>query len=367
MRFRPSRTPPPYLNRRDQFRMLAMVGLLALVLFAMKFAAKPSTWYWLTGPPEKTAAGGQTDRAVSHTEIDFGVQLEERDPLPPGVFRSVKPETEPDADTSLTGDRAHDVGFEIEVDPDLLAGIKDNTLGVRNPEQDAYNYLLAKTRAIPSSDLEKAARKNVAFAVLMLESDRFRGELVTIDGKLRRLTSLKATKNDYGLDQLYEAWVFNADSGSNPYCIVCTSVPDGIAQGHRIEQPVRVRVTGYFFKRYGYGTANNRFHVAPLILAKRLRWFPAQTTVEPDTGLAPYVLGFVLFVGVSLAITLWRFTVSDKKFYEGHLKRLTEAPQEAISALDGVETTDVSEFFRSMSDREKSSETPGAAADKPQD
>jgi hypothetical protein len=56
----------------------------------------------------------------------------------------------------------------------------------------------------------------------------------------------------------------------------------------------------------------------------------------------------VLLVGLSITFTLWRFTVSDSRFQQNHLKRLTEAPREAIAALDGMETTDMNQVFRDL-------------------
>ena len=47
MRIRPSGKPIPYFNRKDQIRMLALVGLLALVLIGMKLAANPASWHWM--------------------------------------------------------------------------------------------------------------------------------------------------------------------------------------------------------------------------------------------------------------------------------------------------------------------------------
>ncbi len=340
--------------------MLGMLGLLTLVLIATRFAGQPSSWYWLTGRPDSAATGTEGGDAVRGREIDFGVRddvtLKDGEFLSPGprvpepnaseTPKLEGPDTKqksPSANTSATGDK-----YYVDLESDILEGVQDNTLRIRAKEEDVYYFVLAKARDIPLSYLERAAVKDVAFTVLMLESDRYRGKLITVDGEIRRLVKFAASKNVYGIQHLYEAWLFTGNSGQNPYRIVFTSIPEGIPQGSELKRPPRVRVTGYFFKRYGY-QAQHGLHVAPLLLAKQPRWFPPRRVETQDLGLAPYVLGFVVVVGAVLGLTLWRFSISDKKFHQSHLQRITRASNEAIAALDGVETSDVNDLFRQMS------------------
>ena len=48
MRFDKNRKPPPYLSRREQWRMLGLVAALCLVLVAIQWAANPDNWRWFT-------------------------------------------------------------------------------------------------------------------------------------------------------------------------------------------------------------------------------------------------------------------------------------------------------------------------------
>ncbi len=149
-----------------------------------------------------------------------------------------------------------------------LRSVSDNTFGIPQAERDAYEALLTQASNANQTDLERAAHKDVSFALLMLEPDRFRGELITIEGDLRRLHRI-ATSNHDGDPETYEAWIFTTDSGLNPYRVVCTSLPPGFAFGDQTDPPIRVRTTGYFFKRFSYATTGN-YHTAPLLLAKTL-------------------------------------------------------------------------------------------------
>ena len=250
------------------------------------------------------------------------------------------------------------------IDEAILAPIKDNTLGVRRAEKAAHDFILAKARDVPLKELERAARDDVVFAVLMIDSDRFRGKLLTITGELKRLVMLPAAKNDFGLNDLYEAWIANADSGDNLYRVVCTEIPADIPAdiladiltGELIEESVPVRTTGYFFKRFGYATVESRLHVAPLILARSLQQISAPPAVTDHHELTGYILTVVAAVVVAVAIMVWCYSVSDKKFQQTQLKRLTNAPSEAIGALTSVETTDVNDLFRTMTEEARAAD-----------
>lgn len=162
----------------------------------------------------------------------------------------------PDADETS----ASPTDGDARLDKAILVAVKDNTFGITAAEKPAYDAILAKVRHTSPGELERLAHKDVPFAVLMLEADRYRGEIVTLEGDIRRISPLADS---------FEAWLFTADSGLNPYRVVLASLPDGSPRGDEITPPVRARVTGYFFKRFSYATANG-FHTAPLLLANTL-------------------------------------------------------------------------------------------------
>lgn len=376
MRFRPSDTQVPYLSRRDQWRMLGMLAALMLVVIGMRFANKPSSWYWLTGRPDQASHADETGNPADQQDLDFSVQAAGNDDfLPPGAFRSpLQPEPFAQADTQpeepeplAPQDGTEPAGInqsddwepahDLNIPPEILQTIEDRTVGLRESEAMAHYYILAKTREIPPEVLREAARNDVAYAVFNIDSDLMRGQLVTIDGKARRILKYDAGNNEFGIRDLYEAWVFTPDSGNNPYRIVCTELPAGVPLGEDLTTPVHVRGTGYYFKQFGYATQQG-LHVAPLILASRLEWLQPLVDETPDASLVPYIVGFVVLLGAALAGTLWRFTVSDRQFQQSHLKRLMEAPPEAIEALNGFPTHDVREVLGQLADQDKTADAP---------
>lgn len=192
------------------------------------------------------------------------------------------------------------------IDKSLLASITDNTFGVTAAEKVAYDTFLSKVRDEPLTELERIAQADVPFAVLMLEAERYRGEVLTIVGEIRRCQPIAASSGELPTT---EVWLFTADSGLNPYRVVLTELPAGVPLGDDLKPPLRVRVTGYFFKRYSYATAND-FHTAPLLLAKTLTVLsqPKSPTPRPAgysgslTYLAIGILVTLLVVGATVEL-----------------------------------------------------------------
>ena len=354
MRFRSSGTQPPILKSKDHQRILRLVGLLILILIAMKVASKPKTWFWLfpQEPSQKNVAEpGKTD---SPKTIDFRVRLEEQQ-LKPGEFLS-RPEADATKKKVDSQKRNHTPADHIEIDPSLVAMVKDNTLGVRYFEREAYYTILTKARDSSARSLEQAALNDVAYAVLMLNPDEFRGKPITVEGEATRLWKLPVTRNEFGFDDLYEAWIVTSDSGNRPYRVVCTSLPEGIPLVEKTSKPIRVKVTGYFFKREGY-QAEGGLTVAPLLLADSLKWDRPKAVSSRDQAWAPYLTGSVLFIGLILGLIVWRTATNDKTFHRKHLKRISEASPESIEALKDVPTIEPEEMFRNIAEQIEQAES----------
>lgn len=371
MRFEQSKRTP-YLSKRDQFRLAMMVILIGFVVFAINFASRPESWYWLTGRPAGTTSPEGQDRPappVSSGEVEDFTPRVDSDPLPQGIVKIAPAEEEPRREQLESDNPLFVTAEEIE-------NIQDNTLGIRWAERESYHGLLARARDNPIADQRKAASDDIAFAVLMNESQQYLGRLVTVKGEIRGIQTSPPGVNDHGIETLYEAWLFNADSGLNPYVIRTTSVPEGFPDGMQLESGLVVEVTGYFFKRYGYLTQDDRLHVAPMILAGGFKWHkPRDIVSDPDEiGLAHLVIGFAAVIGTVVVAMLVQFKASDRRFEKEHLSRLTEAPTEAIAAIEGMPVIDVGESLRQMAETEmpmiatgRANETPTTDTDETQE
>ena len=82
MRFGNNTTPPRFLSRKDQRRMIGMIVLLGMVFLAIKATAQPSFWWWMF-PDERPVAKADQDEQ-KRQEIDHSVP-DERDLRPDEV------------------------------------------------------------------------------------------------------------------------------------------------------------------------------------------------------------------------------------------------------------------------------------------
>lgn len=226
-------------------------------------------------------------------------------------------------------------GEDVRLDKSILAAIKDNTFGVTAAEKLAYDAILTKVRHTPVSELELAAHKNVPFAVLMLDADRFRGEIITLEGDIRRLHQLPSHNDTSTTDESFEAWLFTADSGLNPYRVILATLSDGVPQGDELQSPVRARITGYFFKRYSYATSNG-FHTAPLLIAPSfVTLTPSRTnaTAPPGNSQSATLLAMGL---LSAFVVLGLLAVMTSRL-QGRRRRPTQASTDSPPDFTGTE------------------------------
>ncbi|RMG42186.1 MAG: hypothetical protein D6725_00025 [Planctomycetota bacterium] len=225
------------------------------------------------------------------------------------------------------------------------------TRGVRPEERAAYYFVLDFVRKADQRLLKRAARELVQHRLKLPEYQRYRdnpgefpvyydlfrhpeiyhGKPVTLRGHIRKLISYPADDNEYGIQRLYEAWLFTPDSQTNPAVVVCTEIPEGIPTGGDILVD-GVSVTGYYFKNFGY-TAQDRPRFAPMILAKRLEWRPEQAgTSEPLVP--PAVRNTVVVLAlVLILILLYRYERRDTRQHAELQRRMLLEGEPATAVL----------------------------------
>ena len=176
------------------------------------------------------------------------------------------------------------------VHPRLMETVKDNTVGVRFEEREAYLRVLRLASEVPLRRQEQFAAEIRSerralnpnykrrrpedfpqFVDLFTHPEFYRGRPVTLHGVMRKLTKFELGKNNLGLDTAYEGWVYTGDSQGNPAVVIFTSKDDRLPVNGDIQE--EVEFTGYYFKMYGYD-AHDVTRKAPMILAGEVRWFP---------------------------------------------------------------------------------------------
>lgn len=287
-------------------------------------------------PPEEPAASAESEPLP--VQIGADEQSEESSVDSPQAAKEGRPVEE-----------SRVASAEVRIDPELLSGIRDDYSGVRRSEAGAYFEVLSRARNVPAESLERAARTDVGYTLLMADPDRYRGLPITLDGEVRRLVQLASDSSDPGAAPLYEAWLFTRESAANPYRIVATEISPQMPLGESLRR--RAQVTGYFFKRQAYDSKGG-LHVAPLLLAKSIQSMQpaAGPVVRRDTGLTPYVAGLAVLVALALGLTLWRYRASDRQFVRERKPKLTEVSPEAIEDLNQIETVDPIESLRQLAE-----------------
>lgn len=158
----------------------------------------------------------------------------------------------------------------------------------RSAENNTFFTLLKALEQSDARDVELASIGRKTFIQLHEQSAEYRGEIVTIGGVVERvLPQADAPTNKQGIRKFYEMWI-RPDGGRLPIVVVCLDLPPDYPIGARTE----VDVSGYFYKRLGYASAEaakgdvektgtkNVFRTSPLVLAKTVR-------VRPQLAVAP--------------------------------------------------------------------------------
>ena len=186
-------------------------------------------------------------------------------------------------------------------------------------EEEAFNYVLGVAHRQPADRLRRASLKDVPLENLFhdIRADYLR-ELIHLRGQLALILPMKATdelQRLYGLENLYEAWVYARGTGDPKLvCVVVTELPEGVRPGEN--QNVRVAFDAYYFKLWHYETRKvkdpskdpekHEWHRAPLLLGKTFEVTGPVVPAETDTpGMLYGVVGglaalFLAAVGMAV-------------------------------------------------------------------
>ncbi|MEZ5941303.1 MAG: hypothetical protein R3C18_07925 [Planctomycetaceae bacterium] len=341
MRFQSKAKKLPYLNRGDQFRLLALFAMLFIVVLAFRKAADPNTWRWLIpGDEEQVADTLDTGdlRDISYVVVDKNEHL--------NLDEFIAADG---GEASGNGAEAH---AELVLDPDLFDEVKDQTVGWRSrAEVAALHTVLEKVRKLDNQAMSAAANTGVGFRQVNQEPSKHRGELIRIKGVLWRLDEFQEEGGSSKEQTAYTGWMFTQDSGNKPWMVLCTELPSGLSLGDKLDRPVAV--TGYFFKRFGYETTGSQLNVAPLLVARtfELQAVPVEQLKE-RTNNATLTVFLVLLVSLLLlGLMVFWFIRSDRKFAGSRLAELTKPNRYASlspEVLDEMELTHPSDAMRDV-------------------
>lgn len=235
----------------------------------------------------------------------------------------------PDAQPLLDGETKRLFGG---VSSKLFADLSDDST-YRGDEIKPLFTLLKKLHDSDERDIELASTGRRTFVQLHEQPNIYRGEIVTVGGTVERIIPQQNPEPfPQGIAKQYEVWI-KPDGGRLPIVALCLNLPADYPIGEKPE----VDVSGYYFKRLGYPSAEkataadmakgmtNVYRSSPLILAKTLRLRPkavVAAVVAEDEGPAflkgvrlPFPNRFALPIlggGMVLltALSAWAYRIS---------------------------------------------------------
>jgi hypothetical protein len=202
---------------------------------------------------------------------------------------------------------------EVRPFPDALKQwVHDElTLSADPLEADAYTEILVMAYYTSPEAFRKAARHDLAYVHLFQEPAKYRGEVVHVEGRLKRVLRFDPPEAAVlaGVSDLYEGWIFDEIRGANPVCVVFTRLPPGVELNRPIE--LHVAFDGYFFKKLRYRVASptnpRQRYDAPLLIGNTLTLSPAPAEAGEPAGEWGHSLMavFLVVVGGGIAFVAW--------------------------------------------------------------
>jgi hypothetical protein len=205
-------------------------------------------------------------------------------------------------------------------------------------ERISYELFCQALRQAALASPEAFARSgrknvNVTWGDLFRDPWRFRGDVIPMKGRLKRLlprdTPVPVFKD--GIKVFYEAWIFPKTPGTNPVCVAVLHLPPGLEPGEDLD--VDVSFNGYFLQKYRYLTAGKGPRNTLLFVAPTLE---RRSPVGPTGGRAaamwkaflPWLLGlFAAVVFIVLGLSWW-FRRDAARFHARVARMRTEVFQQ---------------------------------------
>ena len=132
----------------------------------------------------------------------------------------------------------------------------------------AFNQAILLAARTPLKAFQaSAAKQSVTLDQLRADPASHRGQVVTIQGTLRHLTSGPAPKElqKQGIAKVHEAWIDPHLPGINLVVVAVPMLPKALEEGKGLQS--LVSFTGYFFKRnpFGKGAAQKVLLIGPTL------------------------------------------------------------------------------------------------------
>lgn len=186
------------------------------------------------------------------------------------------------------------------VDRNRLTGIVDDAPLTRAGDKAGWDYLFGVLRECSQEEIERLEGEWVGFLQLQRQPVEYRGRLVQITGRLVRCEFVPQPQSENPLDVnvsddnasqahfsgrmpgFYESWVLVKDEKHIPISVCTLEVPVGFPVADGLDE--QVTVTGFFYKRRLFLSADDEEVTTPTILAKSFHWISEEKVGTTKTG-----------------------------------------------------------------------------------
>jgi hypothetical protein len=145
--------------------------------------------------------------------------------------------------------------------PEALARVRDATF-FGSSDHEAWLDTFLTLQGERGQPLPKP--QDVGFTEVFTQPRSFRGRAVRMRGTLRRLEKLDGHADEYGVPHYWQGWLEPAGGPPSPVVVHFLRIPEGMAEGLEIMEPVVV--SGFFLKNMAYRAADG-VRIAPLIVS----------------------------------------------------------------------------------------------------
>ena len=195
---------------------------------------------------------------------------------------------------------------KLDLDREKLAGVEDDA-PFRAKEKDAWFEVMDLLRSTPEETLRQASLGPVTWIQLFNQPKVYRGEPITLVGRVRRAHRLNTPK------KYYQLWFQPNDNRDERIAVHCLELPKDFPLGMAINEPVVL--TGIFFKRLAYRGQVDLVK-EPLVLANSLQWTPQPKMTEQGMPLTVTNLVTIVVVALVLSVAFvlfWHFRTRRPK------------------------------------------------------
>ena len=193
---------------------------------------------------------------------------------------------------------------ELPGEPEAWNKVEDNSIFLE-AENEAWFLLWAKARGLSPADLKQRSLGVASYAQLAGQPDVYRGQAVTIKGRVLQETAMQAPSNELGIDDYHQLIVAPVGGGDFPITIYCLALPPGFPRGGKVAEDVSI--AGLFFKTWSY-PYDGGMGISPVLIAPTFEWnAPITRTAAntPQADMTPLYVGAAAGVLCALWFVVW--------------------------------------------------------------